>query len=87
MSKQNVILGNSNSLPLEAIGLGKTAQLIIYAISLLPFVGFVIGSNYSLRYNAATRQFGRRLLMMSVAVHAFYFLCLCPTALALSTSN
>jgi hypothetical protein len=65
-------------LSLDEIGLGSTPRSVIYAISILPLVGFVIGANYAVRRNTATRRFGRRLLRYAVAVHVFYTLCVCP---------
>lgn len=78
------LLGEPADLPLEAIGLGQAVQRVLYLISLLPFVGFVIGGNYAMRRNAATRQLGRRLLRFTLLLHSFYMLCLCPAALLLA---
>lgn len=65
---------------LDAIGLGATTRSVIYAISTLPLVGFVIGGNYAMRRNLETRRFGRRLLIFAVGVHAIYTFCICPVA-------
>ena len=70
-----------SDLGLDDIGLGRTIRVVLYAVSLLPFVGIVIGGSYAARRNAATRQFGRRLLMYSLALHGFYTVCLCPASL------
>lgn len=71
---------------LRDVGLGAVAQTIIYLISLLPFVGLVIGANYALRRHTATRLFGRRLLRLAVLLHLIYGLCLCPASLYLTIS-
>jgi hypothetical protein len=65
---------------LDEIGLGRQARTLIYGISLLPFVGLVIGVSYAARRNAATRRFGRRLLSFAFALHGIYLFCLCPAA-------
>ena len=65
---------------LEEIGLGATARSVIYAISTLPLVGFVIGGNYMMRRNLETRRFGRRLLRFAIGVHVVYTFCVCPVA-------
>jgi hypothetical protein len=56
-------------------------------ISLLPFVGLVIGLNYAFRRNAATRVLGWRLLFFALALHALYFFCVCPAALIWALSR
>jgi hypothetical protein len=65
---------------LDEIGLGWQARLLIYGISLLPFVGLVIGLSYAARRNAPTRRFGRQLLAFAFALHGAYLFCFCPTA-------
>ena len=72
---------------LDDIGLGGAARSAIYAISTLPFVGFVIGSNYSVRRNQETRRFGRRLLIFAVGVHLVYTFCICPVAAIWATAQ
>lgn len=68
-------------LPLEEIGLGKSVQSTLFALSFLPLVGLVIGSSYAIRRNTATRQFGRKLLGYSLILHVFYGGCVCPALL------
>lgn len=65
-------------LDLDQIGLGKPVRTILYAISVLPFVGLVIGINYAFRRNAATRKLGWRLFYFALALHVFYTVCICP---------
>lgn len=84
MRKPRFYLDHPDDLPLDAIGLSGGIRFVLYLVSLLPFVGFVIGGNYSLRKNAATRQLGRRLLLYAFVLHGFYLTCLCPAALALA---
>lgn len=75
-------MSNAQDWSLEEVGLGRTARFVIYAISVLPFVGFVIGLNYSFRKNTATRALGRRLISWAMALHVFYTFCICPAAMA-----
>lgn len=75
------------NLSLEEVGLGKSTQTLFYSLSLLPLVGLVIGVSYAVRRNAATRQFGRRLMIFSVGLHIFYAVCLCPAALIIALSR
>jgi hypothetical protein len=72
---------------LGEIGLGNTPQTVIFLISLLPLVGLVIGASYSARRNAATRQFGRRLLLFAMALHVFYLACICPASFAFALNH
>lgn len=69
-------------LQLDEIGLGKPVRTILYVVSLLPFVGLVIGINYAFRRNAATRKLGWRLFYFALALHIFYVLCVCPLMMA-----
>lgn len=80
-------MSNPQEWSLEEIGLGAGVRSVIYAISLLPFVGLVIGMNYSVRRNTATRVFGRRLLSFAIMLHVFYTLCVCPAAMAWALSQ
>ncbi|NJL94018.1 MAG: hypothetical protein HC915_09945 [Anaerolineae bacterium] len=63
---------------LNEIGLGGAVPAALVLMSLLPITGLVIGANYALRRNTATRQLGRRLLRFAAALHVFYLLCVCP---------
>jgi hypothetical protein len=71
---------------LEEIGLGSSARSVIYAISALPFVGFVIGGNYMMRRSTETRRLGRRLMIYAVGVHLVYTFCVCPVAALWATA-
>lgn len=62
----------------KEIGLGPGVQAVLFLISIFPFVGIVIGANYMVRDNAATRQLGQRLLMFASGIHFFYLCILCP---------
>ncbi|MFP4321975.1 MAG: hypothetical protein ACLFTK_05925 [Anaerolineales bacterium] len=73
--------------PLHEIGLGNIAQAGLYFISLLPFVGIIIGASYTARRNAATRRLGWRLLTFALVLHGVYTLCICPLLLAWSLSD
>jgi hypothetical protein len=72
------------TLSLAEIGLGRPAQAILYLISCLPLVGFIIGSSYTLRQNHHTRNLGFRLLLWASLIHAAYVVCGCPLALYLA---
>jgi len=78
---------NAQDLSLEAIGLNKRARTALFLITLLPFVGFVIGINYSFRRNAATRQLGRRLVGFAIVIHGIYAFCICPTLMVWALSR
>lgn len=78
---------NAQDLPLEAIGLSKRARTALFLMALLPFVGFVIGVNYSFRRNAATRQLGRRLVGFAIVIHSIYAFCVCPAMMIWALSR
>jgi hypothetical protein len=73
--------------PLEEIGLGPQAQSVLFALALLPLVGLVIGTSYAVRRNAATRQFGRKLLGYSLVLNAFFACCITPALLLWAASR
>lgn len=71
---------------LEAVGLGRLPQTLIFLVSWLPLVGVVIGVSYTIRKNSPTRAFGRRLLGFSLLVHTVYGCCICPWLIYVTTA-
>lgn len=65
---------------LHEIGLGSFTRTVIYALSVLPLVGLVIGASYWTRRNRATRAFGQQLFWYAAAIHGLYVFCICPSA-------
>lgn len=62
---------------LSEVGLGRRVQLILYGLTLLPFIGFIIGTSYSARRHKATRVLGWRLLYLTMFWHSLYLAALC----------
>lgn len=76
-----------DQLTLGQVGLTQTAVLFIGIISLLPFVGLLIGGYYSNQTHHETRSFGRALFAFAIVLHFIYGCLICPALLYISLSQ
>ena len=77
--------GGLNRLTMSEVGLTHFAVAIIGLISLLPFVGLIVGGYYSAQSHYQTRSFGRLLFSFAIILHFIYGCFLCPALLYFST--
>jgi hypothetical protein len=67
-----------DDLNLRELGVGAIAQIVLFTMSLFPFVGIVIGTYYSAQDAYSLRAFGRILLAFAFFLHFVYFCVVCP---------
>lgn len=67
-----------DDLSLYQLGVGPAAQFLIFAISLFPIVGLVIGTYYASQDSFQLRSYGRILVAYSLILHFLYFCVICP---------